>query len=85
MDKLTAEQLESLRRLPLDGRPNRLRLALALVGAKQSDLVEATGYPQPYVSDVMRGRFDTITVDKARGFCEALGCDIDDLFPSRAA
>lgn len=71
--------------MPLDGRPNRLRVALAFVDAKQSDLVEATGFPQPYVSDVMRGRFETITVDNAQGFADALGCDIKDLFPSRAA
>lgn len=85
MTKLTAEQIEALHRLPLDGRPNRLRMALALVNSTQSDLVEATGYQQPYVSDVMRGRFERISVDKAQGFADALGCDIKDLFPSKVA
>lgn len=83
--QLTAEQLDVLRRLPLDGKPNRIRLALAIVEAKQSELVEITGLPQPYVSDVMRGRFDTITLDKARVFADAFGCAIEDLFPPQVA
>lgn len=81
MRTFTPEKLEILRRLPLDGKPNKVRLAMALLDVKQSDVVEATGLPQSYVSDVMRGRFQSITVDNAAVFAEHFGCEILDLFP----
>jgi hypothetical protein len=79
---LTAEQLDVLRRTPLDGTPNRVRVALALVMAAQSELVEFTQFAQPYVSDVVRGRFKNITVVKAQKFADFFGCRIEDLFPT---
>ncbi len=83
MQRLTENQVEALRRLPADDRPNKLRLAMALADVTQGQLVEATGLAQPYVSDVVRGRFRTITVDNARKFAEFFGCQIEDLFPRR--
>jgi len=47
--------------------------------------VEATGFVQPYVAQVMGGRFRTITVENARKFAEFFGCNIEDLFPASEA
>ena len=58
---------------------------MALCEASQAELVEATGFTQPYVSDVLRGRFKDITVGNASKFAEFFGCQIEDLFPSREA
>lgn len=54
---------------------------MKLVDAKQRDLVEATGFTQPYVSDVLKGRFRNITVANAQRFADFFGCLIEDLFP----
>lgn len=65
--------------------PNRVKVAAALAQVDQQDIVDATGFPQPYVSDVYRGRYERITVDNARKFAEYFGCAIEDLFPAREA
>ncbi len=81
MRQLTAEQLDSLRRAPIDEQsPNRLRVAMALTSAAQAEIVAFTGFAQPYVSDVVRGRFRSITVDNAQKFADFFGCAIEDLF-----
>lgn len=56
---------------------------MSLAGVSQADVVTATGLIQPYVSDVMRGRWNRITVDNARKFADYFGCSIEDLFPAR--
>ena len=85
MRLLTPEQLTALRAVPPEVGANRLRVAMALTEASQGELVEATGFTQPYVSDVLRGRFKDITVGNATKFAEFFGCQIEDLFPSREA
>ena len=47
----------------------------------QVTVVDAVGLPQPYVSDVARQRYRTITVENARKFANYFGCSIADLFP----
>ncbi len=79
--QLSAEQLDILRRVEIDDRTsNRLKVAMALTGANQAEIVAFTGFAQPYVSDVERGRFRTITVDNAQKFADFFGCAIEDLF-----
>lgn len=80
--RLTEDQLAALRRVPLDGRPNKLRLALQMAGVSQDECVRVTGFPQPYVAQVMAGRNKTITVRNAGRFAEFMGCAIEDLFPA---
>jgi transcriptional regulator with XRE-family HTH domain len=63
--------------------PNRVKVAAALAGVEQQDIISGTGLTQPYVSDVYRGRYPRITVDNARKFAEYFGCAIEDLFPAR--
>ena len=75
---LTAQQLEKLRSEP---GTNRVAKAISLAGVTQVTVAEAVALSQPYVSDVARQRYRTITVDKARRFADYFGCRIEDLFP----
>ncbi len=45
-------------------------------------MARGVGLPQPYISDVARGRYQTITLRNARKLAEYFGCAIDDLFPA---
>jgi len=75
---LTEQQLAILRTEP---GTNRVAKAIALAGVTQVTIAEALGLPQPYVSDVARQRYRTITVENARKFATYFGCSIEDLFP----
>jgi predicted XRE-type DNA-binding protein len=84
--QLSSRQLATLRAVPVsDSMPNRVKAAAAIAAICQQDVVEGTGFAQPYVSDVFRGRYEKITVDNARRFAEFFGCTIEDLFPRIAA
>lgn len=84
--RLTDDQLAALRAAPVsDEMPNRVRVAMALTGATQTDIARDTRLAQAYVSDVERGRYRTVTVDNARRFADYFGCAIEDLFPARHA
>ena len=76
---LTAEQLAALRAEP---GTNRVAKAIALAGVTQGTVASALGFPQPYISDVARHRYQTITVENARKFAHYFGCSIEDLFPA---
>lgn len=75
---LTEQQLAILRNEP---GTNRVAKAIALAGVTQVTIAEALGLPQPYVSDVARQRYRTITVENARKFARYFGCSIEELFP----
>ena len=75
---LTKQQLEIVRSEP---GPNRMARAMGLTRVTQTTLANAIGLSQPYVSDVIRGRYRTITVANARKFANFFGCSIEDLFP----
>ena len=62
---LSEQQLVILRSEPA---ANRVAKAVSLVGVTQMVLAEAVGLTQPYVSDVARRRYQTITVENARKF-----------------
>jgi len=76
---LTKQQLAMLRTEP---GTNRVARAIDLAGVTQVTVADALGLPQPYVSDVARRRYKTITVENARKFAKFFGCSIEDLFPS---
>ncbi len=81
---LTKAQLKTLR----DGDAstgNRLALAIDLSGETQTSVGLAVDLPHTYVSDVARGRYQTITVENAHKFAEHFGCAIEDLFPAKEA
>lgn len=83
MGKLTTRQIKELRETKTDG--NRVGRAIELSDNTQLEIAAMTGLPQPYVSDVARNRYQTITVDNARKFADVFGCQIEDLFPAREA
>ena len=76
---LTPQQLAALRAEPGS---NRVAKAIALAGVTQGAVAAALGFPQPYISDVARSRYRTITVQNARKFARYFGCSIEDLFPA---
>ena len=75
---LTSQQLTILRSEP---GANRVAKAISLAGVTQVTVARALGLPQPYISDVARQRYRTITVEHARKFARYFGCSIEDLFP----
>lgn len=82
---LTPEQIEALRSVPLGAMPNRIRVALAMVKARQSDIVEETGLLASSVSDLVNGKYTDLQVGTARKLADFFGCNIEDLFPAREA
>lgn len=81
---LTRNQLERLRAASVPPGSNRVGLAISLAGVSQATVGEAVGKPQPYVSDVVRGRYRTITLLNALKFARYFGCGVEDLFPDHA-
>jgi transcriptional regulator with XRE-family HTH domain len=81
--KLTPKQLRSLRQAGPSATGNRVALAIELSGETQKVVCEATGFSQPYLSNVARGQFDDITVENGRKLAAHFGCSIEDLFPAR--
>ena len=75
---LNEEQLATLRS---ESGLNRVAKAISLAGVTQVTIAKKLGLPQPYVSDVARCRYRTITVENARKFARYFGCSIEDLFP----
>ena len=82
---LTPRQLADLRRQPLGEAGNKVRAARLLAKWKQTALAAVLGLSQTYVSDVERGRNQTVTVALAHRFAEAFGCQIEDLFPDKSS
>lgn len=80
---LSTKQLRELRQSPSRG--NRVGKAIDLANVTQMDVADATGLPQPYISDVARNRYETITVDNAHKLAAYFGCRIEDLFPEKQA
>lgn len=79
---LTNRRLEPLRAASVPPGSNRVGLAISLAGVSQATVGRAVGKPQPYVSDVVRGRYRTITLLNARRLARYFGCGIEDLFPT---
>lgn len=85
MAALTTDQVAVLRVATVPESGNRVNTALRLAGLTQQEAAALMGETQPYVSDVARGRYQTITVAKAQKFAALFGCQIEDLFPAREA
>ena len=68
---LSEQQLVILRSEPA---AYRVAKAISLAGVTQTVLAAAVGLTQPYVSDVARRRYQTITVENARKFARFFGC-----------
>lgn len=81
--KLTQEQSAALKRMPSD-RPNRLAIAFALTGTRQAEACEVLGLLPSQVSQLVRGDYKSVSVERARQFADFFGCQIEDLFPSKS-
>lgn len=82
---MTPKQLKALRSRPVTDAGNRLADAFEITERSQADCVRETKFTAQYVSDMVRGRFQNISIDNAREFAEFFGCSIEDLFPAREA
>lgn len=81
--KLSPEQLAAVRSVPADVIPNRLRIAFAVAGVKQAEACAAIGLIPSQMSDLVNGKYRTVSVDTARSLADFFGCSIEDLFPAR--
>lgn len=81
---MTPKQLRELRSRPVPRDVgNRLAMAFEITEQSQADCVRLTKFTAAYVSDMVRGRFQNISLDNAREFAAFFDCAIEDLFPSR--
>lgn len=78
---LTPDQLTALRSVPLGTMPNKVRIAIAMTGVQQTDIVDATTLLASQVSNAATGR-GVISVEIAREISRFFGCSIEDLFPA---
>lgn len=78
-------KLRELKSAPVGSAGNRVALAIELSGATTADIARGASLSYTYLSDVARGRFQTVTVANAHKLAEYFGCAIEDLFPAKEA
>lgn len=81
--RLKREQLKALRAVPLGDMPNKVKLALALTGAKQQDICEEKDIPPSVLSTIATGKTASCMLDTAQKIADFFGCTTDDIFPAR--
>jgi transcriptional regulator with XRE-family HTH domain len=83
--RLTDEQLAALRAAPVNERvPNRVRVAMALAGVRQEDVIAATGINRYQLSRIVNGRLSNFELATVQPLASFFGCATDDLFPAQA-
>jgi transcriptional regulator with XRE-family HTH domain len=82
---LEREQLRRLRNTTVPETGNRVALAIELTGKKQGEVAGDLEMPQSQLSDIARGRFQDPKLSTVHKLAIYFGCQIEDLFPSRAA
>lgn len=80
---LTQSQIEELRASPVPKTGNRVGIAIELSASTQAFVAAAIGFTQPYLSDMVRARYQSVSLDNARKVANHFGCQIEDLFPDR--
>lgn len=81
---LSAEQVAHLRAVPAAAFPNRVGIAIDLLGIKQSDVAEGAGIDASTLSQIRNGRHATVQLPTAQRLAAFFGCAIEDLFPRRS-
>jgi predicted XRE-type DNA-binding protein len=76
---LTKTHIQTLSRMP--SKRNRVAKAIELGGVTQTAIAQDLGLTQTYISDVVRERFKTITLENAYVFSTYFGCGVEVLFP----
>lgn len=79
---LTSDQLAVLRSLPPAGSRNRLKMALTLSGARQSDICQALSWGASQVNRLVTGTYGDVPLEQARQLAWFFGIAIEDLFPA---
>lgn len=79
--KLGHDQLSHLRAVPPTAFPNRVRVALDLLGVTQMKAAEETGIHASTLSQIINGKHADVKLDTSRRLAEYVGCAIEDLFP----
>lgn len=79
--RLTTDQLAHLRRERLNGKRNKIDLALRLRGANGQDLAAAAHLQKSKVSELRNGKYSRISLDMARKLADVFGACVEDLFP----
>lgn len=79
---MTARQLQELRREP--AKPNRLKAAMKIAGARQVDVSAGTGLDQSHVSRIANSG-PAVALETAAKLAAFFGCEISDLFPRETA
>lgn len=82
---LTPEQVHALRSVPLGAMPNKVRLARTMLSKQQREIAVALGVAVPVLSEIERGEYKDVALERARALAAFFGCEIVDLFPAREA
>lgn len=78
-------QLMTLRSAATESAPNRVKLAIKLTGKTQKQIAHELDFTEPHLSNICVGRVKEVSLTTARKLADYFGCQIEDLFPSRAA
>jgi transcriptional regulator with XRE-family HTH domain len=62
--------------------PNRVRVALDLLGVTQLEASGETGIHPSTMSQIVNGKHGDVKLDTGRRLAEYVGCAIEDLFPA---
>jgi DNA-binding XRE family transcriptional regulator len=79
---LTRKQLTKLRQS--DAYPNRIKTAMRLANVTQVQLAPKVGVAQSQISEDATGKYNEMSLEKARAYARFFGCTVDDLFPAMA-
>lgn len=85
MKRLTPEQVQALRSVPLGAMPNKVRLARTMLALSQGEVAKAIEMQPPGLSQLERGNYVDVPLARARALAELFGCSIEDIFPAREA
>jgi transcriptional regulator with XRE-family HTH domain len=66
-----------------DATSNRVAAAIRLAGVTQRRVALDLGMREPHLSDICRGRYQTVQLETAHRLADYFGCAIEDLFPRR--
>lgn len=81
--QLSGEELKALRAAPVTATsPNRLRVAMALLGLSQAEVAAGAQLTRPTISDIYNFKVLDVKLGTLRALADFFGCSIDDLFPA---
>jgi plasmid maintenance system antidote protein VapI len=79
---MTPEQMQALRSVPLGAVPNRLPIAFALTGQRQTDACQVLDMTDARMSLLVNGKREA-SLQEAGKLARYFGCAIEDLFPAQ--